>query len=49
MPRIPDEELQQVKSQVKVVDLCREYGIELKQMGPDNRTRPAEHRSRRRT
>jgi DNA primase catalytic core len=36
MPRIPDEELERIKSQVKVTDLCREYGIELKQMGPDN-------------
>lgn len=36
MARIPDEELQRIKSQVKVEDLCREYGIELKRMGPDN-------------
>ena len=36
MARIPDDELQRIKSQVKVAELCREYGIELKQMGPDN-------------
>ncbi len=36
MARIPDDELERIKSQVKVADLCREYGIELKQMGPDN-------------
>ncbi len=36
MARIADDELQRIKSQVKVTDLCREYGIELKQMGPDN-------------
>ena len=36
MARIPDEELQRIKSQVKVEDLCREYRIELKRMGPDN-------------
>ena len=36
MARIPDEELQRIKRQVKVEDLCREYGIELKAMGPDN-------------
>jgi DNA primase len=36
MARIPDDELQRIKSQVKVAELCREYGIELKRMGPDN-------------
>src|SRR5580658_4869903 len=36
MPRIPDEELQRIKSQVKLEDLCRDYGIELQRMGPDN-------------
>lgn len=36
MARIADDELQRIKSQVKVAELCREYGIELKQMGPDN-------------
>ena len=36
MARIPDEELQRIKSQVTVEDLCRDYGIELTRMGPDN-------------
>src|SRR5579863_2626424 len=36
MARIPDEELQRIKSQVAVEDLCRDYGIELQRMGPDN-------------
>jgi DNA primase catalytic core len=36
MARIADDELQRIKSQVKVDQLCREYGIELKAMGPDN-------------
>lgn len=36
MARIPDEELQRIKSQVKAEDLCRDYGIELRRMGPDN-------------
>jgi len=36
MARIPDEELQRIKSQVTVEDLCRDYGIELQRMGPDN-------------
>ena len=36
MARIPDDELERIKRQVKVAELCREYGIELKQMGPDN-------------
>ena len=36
MARIPEEELQRIKSQVKVEDLCRDYGIELKAMGPEN-------------
>ena len=36
MARIPDEELQRIKSQVTVEDLCRDYGIELHRMGPDN-------------
>jgi hypothetical protein len=40
MARIPDDELQRIKSQVKVEDLCREYGIELKRMTV---ACPAEH------
>ncbi len=36
MARIPDDELERIKRQVKLEDLCREYGIELKAMGPDN-------------
>jgi hypothetical protein len=36
MARVPDEELQRIKSQVNVEDLCRDYGIELQRMGPDN-------------
>jgi DNA primase len=36
MARIPDEELARIKSQVAVEDLCRDYGIELARMGPDN-------------
>lgn len=36
MARIPDEELQRIKSQVNVEDLCRDYGIELRRTGPDN-------------
>jgi hypothetical protein len=36
MARIPDEELQRIKSQVTVEDLCRDYGIDLQRMGPDN-------------
>jgi len=36
MARISDEELQRIKGQVRVEELCREYGIELKRMGPDN-------------
>jgi hypothetical protein len=36
MARIPDEELQRIKSQVTVEDLCRDYGIELRRTGPDN-------------
>jgi hypothetical protein len=36
MARIPDEELERIKSQVDLADLCRDYGIELKRMGPDN-------------
>jgi DNA primase len=36
MARIPDDELQRIKSQVAVEDLCRDYGIELTRMGPDN-------------
>ena len=33
MARIPDEELQRIKSQVAVEDLCRDYGIELQPHG----------------
>jgi DNA primase len=36
MARVPDEELQRIKSQVAVEDLCRDYGIELRRTGPDN-------------
>lgn len=36
MARIPTEELEKLKRQVSLVDLCRHYGIELKAMGPDN-------------
>jgi len=39
MARIPDEELARIKSQVTVEDLCRDYGIELTRMGPDNLTK----------
>lgn len=33
MARILEEELQRIKGQVKVEDLCRDYGIELNAMG----------------
>lgn len=36
MPRIPDAELARLKREVKLADLCRDYGIELKPTGPDN-------------
>jgi DNA primase len=36
MARVPDDELQRIKSQVTVEDLCRDYGIELTRMGLDN-------------
>ena len=36
MPRIPDEELARLKREVAVADLCRDYGIELKPISPDN-------------
>jgi DNA primase catalytic core len=36
MPRIPDDELARLKREVSVAVLCRDYGIELKQIGPDN-------------
>ena len=36
MPRIPENELQRLKREVSLAVLCRDYGIELKQMGPDN-------------
>ena len=36
MARISTEELEKLKRQVSLVDLCRHYGIELKAMGPDN-------------
>lgn len=36
MPRIPEIELQRLKREVSLAVLCRDYGIELKPMGPDN-------------
>jgi len=36
MPRIPENELQRLKREVSLAVLCRDYGIELKQIGPDN-------------
>ena len=36
MSRIPTDEIEQLKHEINLADLCREYGIELKQMGPDN-------------
>jgi DNA primase catalytic core len=36
MPRIPEIELQRLKREVSLAVLCRDYGIELKQIGPDN-------------
>jgi len=36
MPRIPENELQRLKREVSLIVLCRDYGIELKQIGPDN-------------
>jgi DNA primase catalytic core len=36
MPRIPDSELQRLKREVSLAVLCRDYGVELKPMGPDN-------------
>jgi DNA primase catalytic core len=36
MPRIADAELQRLKREVSLADLCRDYGIELKATGPDN-------------
>lgn len=36
MPRIPDAELQRLKREVKLADLCRDYGIVLHPTGPDN-------------
>ncbi|HVT89490.1 MAG TPA: CHC2 zinc finger domain-containing protein [Tepidisphaeraceae bacterium] len=36
MPRIPDEEVERLKRQVSLEDLCRDYGIDLKRVGPDN-------------
>jgi DNA primase len=35
MRRIPDEELQRLKREVALADLCRDYGIELKPHGAD--------------
>jgi DNA primase len=35
MRRIPDEELAQLKREVALADLCRDYGIELKPHGAD--------------
>ena len=35
MSRITDDELQRLKRDVPVAALCRDYGIELKQTGPD--------------
>jgi hypothetical protein len=34
--RIPTDEIEQLKREVKLADLCRDYGIQLKQIGPDN-------------
>ena len=36
MPRIPDTELARIKREVKLADLCRDYGIVLHPTGPDN-------------
>lgn len=36
MPRIPEEELTRLKREVSLVVLARDYGIELRPMGPDN-------------
>jgi DNA primase catalytic core len=36
MARIPEIELQRLKREVSLAVLCRDYGIELKQIGPDN-------------
>lgn len=36
MPRISENELQRLKREVSLAVLCRDYGIELKQIGPDN-------------
>jgi len=36
MSRIPTDEIDQIKHQISLADLCRDYGIELKQIGPDN-------------
>ena len=36
MPRIPDTELARLKREVKLADLCRDYGITLHPTGPDN-------------
>jgi DNA primase len=36
MPRIPDDELARIKREVKLADLCRDYGIVLHPTGPDN-------------
>ena len=36
MPRIPDTELARIKREVKLADVCRDYGIVLHPTGPDN-------------
>ena len=36
MSRIPTDEIDQLKHQINLADLCRDYGIQLKQIGPDN-------------
>jgi DNA primase catalytic core len=36
MSRIPEDEIIHLKREVNLADLCRDYGIELKQTGPDN-------------
>lgn len=36
MPRIPDAELARLKREVKLADVCRDYGIALHPTGPDN-------------
>ncbi len=35
MPRIPKEEVERVKQDISLVDLCKRYGIELTRQGPN--------------